>query len=293
MKDTAWRVRGGAIAGGSDESSTLRRFKRLGRHVLQTALRATCGRRFVERRLASPLVARGTRVLVLGVYLADREHAATHLVQRFAAAQSCQVRQAWVGLNGPADSEALAQVTVARVDERVAKFTLMNRLLAAIDWQRFDYLILTDDDIRVPHGFLDAFLHIQQRHDFALAQPARTLWSHSDHGFVLARPGLGARWTRFVEIGPLVSIRSDLSPLLLPFDEASPMGWGYDHVWPLLIEAAGLRMGIVDRTPVDHSLRPQTATYARADVSEVMQRYLSNKAHLSLARAQRTLQAYW
>src|SRR5439155_5541514 len=118
-----------------------------------------------------------------------------------------------------------------------------------------------DDDIALPRGFLDAFLGLQGRTGLALAQPARTHDSYYDHPIVERQLGVQARRTRFVEIGPLVSMRRDAAALLLPFDERSPMGWGYDNLWPLILGRHGLGMGIIDATPVNHGLRKPTAEY--------------------------------
>src|SRR5262249_54252834 len=97
---------------------------------------------------------------------------------------------------------------------------------------------------------------------------------------------------RFVEIGPLFSIRRDAMPLILPFDCSSPMGWGYDFVWPRSIEAAGLKMGIVDATPIVHSLRQPVANYEHAAADEQMRQYLEAHSHPSLDEAFVVLESY-
>lgn len=106
-------------------------------------------------------------------------------------------------------------------------------------------------------------------------QPARTLHSFHDHHITLQRPWCIAR--------------------LLPFDERSPMGWGYDHIWPVRIEAAGLSMGIIDRVPVDHSLREQSRTYRAVDEQRAMRRLLDTNRHLpkgELMRARAVILRY-
>ena len=129
-------------------------------------------------------------------------------------------------------------------------------------------------------GFLDRYLACVGAHDLALCQPARTHDSYIDHPFVEQLDGLTARWTRFVEIGPMFSVRQDVIPLLVPFDEASPMGWGYDFVWPCVLEKAGCRMGIVDATPIAHRLRKPVTHYQHSTASRSMDAYLSERDHL-------------
>jgi hypothetical protein len=161
----------------------------------------------------------------------------------------------------------------------------MNLLLSRFDWKSYDFIVISDDDITLPRGFLDAFLSYQVKHDLALAQPARTPWSRSSYSFVRQRLRTEARLTRFVEAGPVTSIRRDLAPLLLPFDEESPMGWGYDLIWPLVVERAGLRLGIIDRTAVDHTMRGQAAAYSGSGEFSRMTGYLAKRPHLALGEA--------
>jgi hypothetical protein len=262
---------------------------------LLARFRSAAGRWNMSRTVRCPdWVGRGAKpsILIVGIYLADRQHEATHLVRRFASSTSCDVTQMWIALNGEPDSPELDRVTVERVSGRVPKFELVNRLLDRTAWREYDYILVSDDDITVFHGFIDAFIGYQRRFDFALAQPARTMWSRSSYSFVRQRLGAVARRTRFVEIGPIFSLRSDLAKKLLPFDETSPMGWGYDLVWPVTVEAAGMRMGIIDATPVDHSMRGQAAAYSGSAEVTVRDRYLNSREHLSLRAALTVIERY-
>ncbi len=228
--------------------------------------------------------ARPLRVLVLGVYMADRPNTAGHLVRRLSSQPGIEVSQRWAALFGATEDAELARVTMLPAQVPAPKFSLMNRLLADVDLERFDHVIVVDDDIFVREGFLTAFLSMQRRLGFAVAQPARAWHSHFDHSFVLRRPWLAARQTRFVECGPLVSFARDAIPLLLPFNAENEM-WGLDLVWPLALERAGLTMGIIDAIPVDHSFRGQATTYNRAREDATMNAYLSRTPHLSMDKA--------
>jgi hypothetical protein len=236
--------------------------------------------------------ARKQRVLVLGVYLADRRNTVAHLVDVFSRSARFEVTQRWVAIGGEPPDAAVAAVTVEQLRVVTPKFAILNRMLAQSDWQKYDYLLFCDDDIVVSKGFLDAFLSYQIACDFALAQPARTRMSYADRKFARVVRGIRARRTRFVEIGPLVSVRCDFAPRILPFDESSPMGWGYDFVWPVLAEAAGLRLGIVDATPVDHSLRGQASAYSSIEASRAMIAYLEKTPHLKKQDAFTVLETY-
>jgi hypothetical protein len=240
--------------------------------------------RHVRVSAPQPLTFR-PRVLVLGIYLANRRHTADHLARRFGESRQCEVDQKWVALNGSPSDPFLGRHTVMQLAGFVPKFVIMNRLLAQTPWQDYDFIVFSDDDVYLPSGFLDAYLAQQVEFGLALAQPARTRNSWADRKFCRQMKGIRGRVTRYVEIGPVFSVTREFAPAILPFDETSPMGWGYDYVWPLLAEAAGRRIGIVDATPVDHSIRDQAAAYDKYGAGAAMAAYLAKHRHLSKPEA--------
>lgn len=232
------------------------------------------------------------RVLVLGVYLVDKLNLAAEISAELSRSTRWQVEQRWVALGRSPVPPGLAPVTSWSTGQPTPKFEIMNRLLESVKGEPFDYLLVSDDDITLSAGFLDDYLALVERHDLALAQPARTHGSYIDHHFVERLDGLDARWTRFVEIGPLFSMRRDAAALLTPFDLSTPMGWGYDFTWPVEMEAAGLRTGIVDATPVDHSIRKPVAHYDHGTADRAMKAYLAAHQHLDRDRAFTILRAF-
>jgi hypothetical protein len=220
------------------------------------------------------------RVLVLGIYLTDRANQAPHLMRRFAESTRHAVTQRWAAIGEACVPAECRDLTVCHRVEPVAKFKLLNEMLAAQACADFDYLLFTDDDIAVQHGFVDAYLSWLQKYRLCVAQPARTRHSYHGHRFVLQRRFVRVRETRFVEIGPLFSFDRQAVTELLPFDETSPMGWGYDYVWPARLQQLGRRMGIVDATPVDHSYRAQYTTYSLPEHRGVMKAFLSRHSHV-------------
>jgi hypothetical protein len=232
------------------------------------------------------------RVLVVGVYLADQENTVAHVVPELARSVDWDVYQRWIAVGHTPAAGEVAAVTISRVESLVPKFTLLNQALAAVPLADYAYVLVCDDDILLPPGFLDEYLGLVCQHGFALCQPARTHDSYIDHSFVEQLDGLSARRTRFVEIGPLFSIRRDATSLMLPFDEHSPMGWGYDLVWPCVLESAGLSLGIIDRVPVAHSVRRPVALYDHHTADRQMEGYLEGRQHLSLDDAFLIVEAY-
>ena len=153
-----------------------------------------------------------------------------------------------------------------------------------------DWLLIADDDVILPAGFLDAFVLLAERFGLALAQPAHAFASHAAWPVTRRRPGVLARRTRFVEIGPVTAIHAAAFPLLLPFPDLA-MGWGLDAHWSATTAAAGLALGVVDATPIRH-LRPIAAAYPRAAAEEEAARYLANRPYVTRAQAAETLCAW-
>lgn len=229
------------------------------------------------------------RVLILGIYLPGIANHAATLSRELLGAHDWEVDLRWASVgasmaSAPIDPE-LKALTRLHSPERAPKFVLLNRLLAEVEIERYRYLLVVDDDIELPPGFLDRFLAIQEARDFTLAQPARTHDSYTDHQFVNQLMGVESRCTHFVEIGPLFSLRRDGFASLLPFDEAAPMGWGLDFVWPVILERHGQRLGIVDATPVRHALRKPVSTYDYTETQTAMLSFLSSHPHLTLPEA--------
>jgi hypothetical protein len=236
---------------------------------------------------------RGARkVLAAGIYLTERENHVRQVVEELGRSADWHVEQRWIALGRGEVPDDVAAVTASVVPDLRPKFALLNGLLDPGELEGYDHVLVCDDDVRMPPAFVDRYLALVEQHDLALAQPARTHGSYLDHSIVEQMDGLRARRTRFVEIGPVFSIRRDALHLLLPFDEASPMGWGYDFVWPVAMERAGLRMGIVDETPVEHDLRRPAAHYDVRAEQRVMRAFLDARPHVSRAEAFTVLEAY-
>jgi len=220
------------------------------------------------------------RVLVTGIYLKDEENNIEDIAAEFSRSRNWSVEQKWIGLGSNRMPKTVEKVTALQMETLTPKFLLLNRLLGDIDLSCFRFVIVCDDDICLPREFVDNYLDLVIRYRFSLAQPSRTHDSYIDWPFVEQLDGITARWTRYVEIGPVFSVSQEAFPMLFPFDEASPMGWGYDFVWPRLMEKHGLRMGIVDAVPVAHNLRKPVGLYDHAKADRTMQNYLLNRSHL-------------
>ena len=168
------------------------------------------------------------------------------------------------------------------------KFENLNALLERTPAAGHDWLLALDDDVRLPRGFLDAFVFLAERFDVALAQPAHRWRSHAAWQVTRRRPGVLARETLFVEIGPVCALRATTFDTLLPFPELR-FGWGLDLHWSAVARARGWREGVIDATPVRHGLRRIASSYDRNDAVAETRRFLADRPYTPAAEAQRTL----
>ncbi|MSX01841.1 MAG: glycosyltransferase [Actinobacteria bacterium] len=160
------------------------------------------------------------------------------------------------------------------------KFENVNRLLAAEDSDSFDWVILLDDDVELPGKFLDSFLYCAEQAKLEIAQPAHRLHSHAAWPITRRRSGLRSRRTTFVEIGPVTAFSRLAASELIPFPDLR-MGWGLDAHWAAFAAKRGWPIGIVDATPIGHSLRAVAADYPRADAIAEAQRFLADRPYVT------------
>jgi hypothetical protein len=228
-------------------------------------------------------------VLVVGAYMSGQATNVEQVSHELMSATTYDVRQLWASVGGTGNSRVPTAVTFPT---RVPKYTAVNVLLERGVYTEADYLIVCDDDIQLPPCFLDRFLTIQTALGFALAQPARSMNSPSDHDIVRQCPGVIARQTLFVESGPCFSARQSIFDLILPFDLVSPMGWGYEYIWAHQLVKHGFRMGIIDAVTVEHSFRPTAANYNWSNAYEDQVRLLAEHPHLGVEECHRVLKVF-
>jgi hypothetical protein len=168
------------------------------------------------------------------------------------------------------------------------KFENINTLLARNQSLEPDWIILIDDDVALPHGFLDVFLFLAERFELQIAQPAHRARSHAAWPITRRRVGSLVRQTAYVEIGPLVAFHAPTFDVLFPFP-ALRAGWGLDAHWAAVAQSHGWRMGIVDATALRHGLRRIAAFYDREEAIAEGRRFLADRPYLTVSESQRTL----
>ncbi|MGD0198613.1 MAG: glycosyltransferase [Solirubrobacteraceae bacterium] len=180
-------------------------------------------------------------------------------------------------------------LTVAARDAGVlGRFANLNGLLAEHRIEGYDWLLLLDDDVVLPRGFLDGLIHQAERNELVLAAPAHRLRSHAAWRVTRRRPLSAVRETAFVEIGPVTALHRQTFTKLLPFPQLR-MGWGLDAHWSALARLEGWRIGIVDVLPIAHRAGPAAAAYSRGDAIAEARSFLAEHPYLPASELQRTL----
>ncbi|MEI8147700.1 MAG: glycosyltransferase family A protein [Actinomycetes bacterium] len=202
-----------------------------------------------------------------------------------------EVDMRWAAIGTGEPNELLDRHTEFHV-QGGDKFSILNRLIGRCDLEQYDYLVVIDDDIEFSAGWLDGLLNLQSACELDFCQPARTATSEVSHAFTLQIPGIQARETEFVEIGPVFVMSKKAFGALLPFDEAFPMGWGMESEWRSVCGREGLRMGIIDAYPIEHSFRPTLAYYDRHTTVDQMTKTLESKSFSEVFDGQRVVATY-
>jgi GT2 family glycosyltransferase len=171
---------------------------------------------------------------------------------------------------------------------RRGKFENLNALLAEHPAEGHDWLIVFDDDIELPHGFLDRFLFLAERFELDLAQPAHRLASHAAWRVTRRQRGSVARQTQFVEVGPLTAFSRSTFSTLLPFPPLR-MGWGLDAHWAAVARQRGWRCGVIDALAINHRAAPAAQAYSRVQTIAEARAFLAQRPYLPAEEAQRTL----
>jgi hypothetical protein len=167
------------------------------------------------------------------------------------------------------------------------KFENLNVMLGHQSARLHDWLLVVDDDVWLPHGFLDAFVFLAERFGLALAQPAHRARSHAAWPITRRRPGSVVRETGYVEIGPVVGFHRVTFDALLPFPDLR-FGWGLEAHWAAIAKQHGWPIGVLDAVAIRHGLRRIGAAYDRDEAIAEGMRFLADRPYVAAAESQRT-----
>jgi hypothetical protein len=171
------------------------------------------------------------------------------------------------------------------------KFENLNTLLEDHPAPGHDWLLVIDDDVALPRGFLDGFVFLAERFNLSIAQPAHRWRSHAAWRVTRRRLGLAVHETKFVEIGPVTAFHSRTFDDLLPFPELR-FGWGLELHWSAVAAACGWREGVIDAVPIAHSLRRIASSYSHNDALVEARSFLADHAYLPAAEAREPIRGH-
>jgi hypothetical protein len=258
----------------SGESGTVAGVDALRRELIDAAIdtiEIVSGRRARLARAARSAPPR-RRVLVLGVQ--RPEHAS---LARAARAELARSRH---------------EVEFAtRAPDGAGKFENVNRLLEEYPPEGRDWLLIVDDDVELPRGFLDRFVFLCERFELRLAQPAHRLASHAAWRHTRRRFGSVARVVGMVEIGPVTALQRETFATLTPFPDVR-MGWGLDAHWAAVAREHSWRCGVVDAIAIRHRAGAVAAGYSREGAIGEARELLSRRPYLAAAQARATLERH-
>jgi hypothetical protein len=177
---------------------------------------------------------------------------------------------------------------VSKGIDGAGKFENLNALLREHPAAGHDWLLVIDDDVALPRGFLDVFLFLAERFDLALAQPAHRRRSHAAWRVTRRRPGIVAHESRFVEIGPVTAFNARTFDALLPFPELR-FGWGLELHWSALARARGWREGVIDAVAITHAMRRVASAYSSGDARSEARQFLAGRDYTPAAVAQQVV----
>jgi hypothetical protein len=156
-------------------------------------------------------------------------------------------------VNAIARSRHRVDFSIVPMEDR-GKFDNVNYALSRVDTSRYDWIIITDDDISTPVGLLDQCLFLAAKLNLKIFQPAHRFHSFSTFQVNQRHWNTLARETYFVESGPLLGLHQSTLQSLLPFPSLR-WAWGIDLYWSQMARRQGWKIGVVDAVPIRHKRR--------------------------------------
>lgn len=141
-------------------------------------------------------------------------------------------------------------------------------------FQKYDYIWLPDNDIQISVDDINELFKISADNDIYLSQPSMS--GYYSHKITIKKQNT-IRYTNFVEVlAPL--FKSDiLLKLYHTFDE-NKSSWGYDYLWPFLLNYPENKIAIIDQINMVHT-KPIGVDYGRfeknprQDMRELLEKY--------------------
>ena len=224
------------------------------------------------------------RILAICCYMADRPNLIQDLVHSVGEAKVTEIDFVVTNNTRTAPCTA-AKPYVKYTLPGMQKYLAVARIIKDQLKPHHDYVLVIDDDVRLPPNFFDKYFMIAHGLRLIVSQPAMTDDSYKTFLCNQEVAGAIAHLTPFVEVGPVTCFERRIVRLV-PFEEGSPMGWGLDYIWSRICRDRRWPMGVVDYTPVQHNLRGVATGYDKKREILLMKSYLSNVRHVPIYSTQ-------
>lgn len=209
-----------------------RRFGRLVDPLFDARLALSKGRRRLRQNLhQSPRLA----VLIVGIAVPGREDDIKSVINEIAR------------------SRHHIDISVVSMGDR-GKFDNVNYAISQVSPEKYDWIVVTDDDITTPADLLDECLFLATNLELTIFQPAHRFHSFCTYRINQRHWNTLARETNFVESGPLLGFHRSTFGSLFPFPTLR-WAWGIDVYWSELARRLGWKIGVVDAIPIRHKRR--------------------------------------
>jgi len=170
------------------------------------------------------------------------------------------------------------------------RIVLLNRLAASLAAED-RWLIVGDDDVRMPRGQLNLWLRTAMYAQLDLSQPTHLARSNASWQVNRQRLVDYVRIGRWVEAGPLLAFSPIAREIFLPMPEELGMGWGVEAIWASGVDR-GMRFGIVDAVGMRH-LGQVASQYARSEQEAMSLRVLGQLGYASFSELHDERGRWW
>ena len=126
----------------------------------------------------------------------------------------------------------------------------------------YSYIWMPDNDVSISTEGINKLFELAEYYNLSLCQPA--MKGYVSHPITVPQNDSKLRYTNFVEVlAPLMSLET-LMLVKDTFDE-NYSGWGYDFLWPYMLEYPEDKIAIIDSIIMTHT-KPVGADYSRFPV---------------------------
>jgi hypothetical protein len=127
---------------------------------------------------------------------------------------------------------------------------------------KYSYIWLPDDDVYLSTEDINNLFKLAEEYDLYLCQPS--MKGYVSHEITLPKPNSLLRYTNFVEIlAPLMNLKTLM--LVKDIFNENYSGWGYDFLWPYMLNYPEDKIAIIDAITMTHT-KPVGTDYSRFPV---------------------------